>query len=799
MGLNNNNNISRDNASKTGALSELLRKKLPVQFVLLFLLSLLVGLIASARFSGTVDEYQLGQYTTSNIRAPYPFSIVDDQATKEKRLEAAKNVIPVADYIPDITKTIRKRLTRSFVPFQTLADEALGKASPPPEKLVGLSKKKKEALEKQYQKEAEEYYQSNLRLKLEDFNQEIQLKLTDAQIALLKKINFDASFVDGMSKLIEAAYAKPIATDIVEIRKVVLGEKNDEQGPGKLLLLDKGTNKEQIIDDLTKLQTLQEAQEFTGKNYKNLLPTLSSAVQALALEIVRAQLRPNVTFNEETTRERRVAAADAVIPVSYTYAKNQLIVGEGEEVTREKKLVLRYLNSQSRHGRFFVSWIGTSCLIYLLVVLGFGLADANIKKFKLENRDFIFLAVTLVGTVLVFRFWLYVVNGIVDKSPELPELALVLVFPVAFAAMLTRYMMSFEVAIIQAICVAVVLGLIAQPPLPFAVHTFITGLVAAHFAGKVRRRASLLKAGVFTGLASMGGAAFIMMIEQMGLGFLALEVLVGAFVGGLLAGFAVIAISPLFEWIFGYLTHIKLLEMANYENPLLNQIIIKTPGTFQHSVAIGSLAEAAAEYIGIDPLLIRVGALYHDAGKSENPQFFIENQSGFNPHDELPPDESVAIIRNHVLDGLKLVRKYRMGKWMERFVTEHHGTGEIRYFLDRAEKMGMNPKVEDYSYPGPKPQTKSTGILMIADQIEATTRSLDEKTPEAVKGVISKTIERIKASGQLDECPLSLKDLTKIQEAFVNVLTGQYHPRVAYPKRGTERKTAESRKIHLAK
>jgi putative nucleotidyltransferase with HDIG domain len=209
--------------------------------------------------------------------------------------------------------------------------------------------------------------------------------------------------------------------------------------------------------------------------------------------------------------------------------------------------------------------------------------------------------------------------------------------------------------------------------------------------------------------------------------------------------------------------------------------MVETPGTFQHSLALSILADAAARAVGANALLARVGALYHDVGKTENPWFFVENQSGLNAHELLTPQESARVIRAHVTDGVRLVREHGLGERIADFVREHHGTTPIRYFLEEARERGDVVNEDDFRYQGPPPRSRETAILMIADQVEATARAMAGGTDEEYRAMVRRTMDRIRQQGQLDQCPLTLHDLSAVEEALAQVLMGMHHQRIEYP------------------
>jgi putative nucleotidyltransferase with HDIG domain len=270
------------------------------------------------------------------------------------------------------------------------------------------------------------------------------------------------------------------------------------------------------------------------------------------------------------------------------------------------------------------------------------------------------------------------------------------------------------------------------------------------------------------------------------------------FLGGVVAAGVVLGTLPLVEWIFGYTTNIKLLEMANLNHPLLKKMILEAPGTYHHSVIVSTMAEAAARSVNANPLLARVSAYYHDIGKINKPLYFVENQgSEENKHEKLAPSMSGLILISHVKDGLELAREHKLGKKISSIIQQHHGTGLISFFYQKA-KDQENPQMQqvderDYRYHGPKPQTKEAGLVLLADAVEAASRTLQQPTSARLQGLVQRMINNIFTDGQLDECELTLKDLHQIAKSFNTILTGIYHHRVEYPAPAAKETTAKKR------
>jgi hypothetical protein len=262
--------------------------------------------------------------------------------------------------------------------------------------------------------------------------------------------------------------------------------------------------------------------------------------------------------------------------------------------------------------------------------------------------------------------------------------------------------------------------------------------------------------------------------------------LVMGFGGGLLSSVLVLGLAPIIEGLFGYTTDIKLLELANLENPLLKDLTLQAPGTYHHSVIVGSLVEAAAKSVSANPLLSRVSAYYHDIGKLKKPLYFIENAGGTeNKHDHLSPSMSSLVLISHAKDGAELARENHLGERITRIIQQHHGTSLISFFYQRAKEQ-ENPEMSllnesDFRYPGPKPQTKEAGLVMLADAVEAASRTLTDPAPAQIKGLVQRIIQSIFLDGQLEECELTLKNLHSIEESFTRILTAIFHRRVEYP------------------
>jgi putative nucleotidyltransferase with HDIG domain len=392
----------------------------------------------------------------------------------------------------------------------------------------------------------------------------------------------------------------------------------------------------------------------------------------------------------------------------------------------------------------------------------------------------------LLGIIALLKLFQLITDILGGEFLSIPSSSYLYLFPIACGAMLVRIVINSEVAIIFATLASYFSASLMGNQLFYFIFTFVGSVVGAHKVARCEQRTILIKAGL-----TVGGINLLMILSynlisgnpfKMAL----LSDLIMGFFGGPLASVLVLGIAPIIEGLFGYTTDIKLLELANMDHPILKDLILQAPGTYHHSIIVGSLVEAAAKSIAANPLLARVSAYYHDIGKLKKPLYFIENSGGAeNKHDHLAPTMSSLILTSHVKDGVELARENRLGERIAHIIQQHHGTSLISYFYQKA-KEKENPEMEslseeDFRYPGPRPQTKEAGIVMLADAVEAASRTLSEPTPSRIKGLVQRIINNIFLDGQLEECELTLKDLQKIEESFNRILTAIFHQRIDYP------------------
>jgi putative nucleotidyltransferase with HDIG domain len=442
--------------------------------------------------------------------------------------------------------------------------------------------------------------------------------------------------------------------------------------------------------------------------------------------------------------------------------------------------------------------LGTSLLVILLLAMLFEFATGNIRKFSPDDKDLLCLTLLLVGMLAVTKVSLAVFPIIGNVLPEIPPSAYVYGIGIAGGAMLVRIVLNSETALAFSVVASMFAGWLMDNSFFFSVYFFIGSVVGAHSVGYCEDRGTLVKAGAKVGLVNV---LTILCQNLIGHQWVLSEVgfnLLFGFLGGVVAALVVLGILPIVEWVFGYTTNIKLLELANLNHPLLKKMILEAPGTYHHSIIVSTLAETAARSVNANPLLARVSAYYHDIGKINKPLYFVENQGRHeNKHDKLAPSMSSLILVSHVKEGLELAREYRLGRRISNIIQQHHGTNLISFFYQKA-KDREDPQMEQvqegaYRYHGPKPQTKEAGLVLLADAVEAASRTLLQPTPAHLQGLVQKIINSIFTDGQLNECELTLKDLHRIAKSFNPILAGIHHHRVEYPAPAAKNNTGKKK------
>jgi putative nucleotidyltransferase with HDIG domain len=519
-------------------------------------------------------------------------------------------------------------------------------------------------------------------------------------------------------------------------------------------------------------------------------PDLTERQAALVEDWVAAFIVPNSFPNPQATDEARASAREAVEPVYITLEEGETIVREGEITSRvawEALVKLGLLQPRVEWTDIAARVLFASLLVF---ILGLYLTILH-PSFWANWRDMLLLGVLSVLAVLVAKLMIpgHVVLGYL--------------FPLATTSMLLTALVDAEIALVITAILSPIIGLIAGGSLEFAVYCFAGGVASSLRLWKIERLNAFLWAGVYGALCNLSVVLVFRALEQD-------HDLLGAFqIAGASVANAVLAMSLtlggffLFSNVLHITTSLQLLELGRPTHPLLSELLLKAPGTYHHSLMVGNMAEQAAQAVGANPLLARVGAYYHDIGKMLRPYFFAENQTdGENPHDRLDPETSAQIITSHVKDGMQLAKKYGLPKEIQDFIPQHHGTAVSSYFYHQACAQGEGSEQADekrFRYPGPRPHSREAAILMLADETEAASRANRPRSVEEIEKLIDALIRSRVDDGQLDDSDLTLRDLQKVRDTFSSVLQGIYHPRIKYPEDSLEEEDEQERVTHRAK
>jgi putative nucleotidyltransferase with HDIG domain len=505
---------------------------------------------------------------------------------------------------------------------------------------------------------------------------------------------------------------------------------------------------------------------------------------SLAYKIAVMHVAPNMKFSEESTAQSTATAVDAIPRTIGFVQENERIVSKHERITPEIRLKLESLRrvkvERGPASDSALQLFGTA--LHASIVVGLYAIYLSLFRKRIFGNN---RRLALIALLIVMEGFFAYMSRELDVTTPIEYLIVV-----PAASMLLTIIFDSRVGFYGTVIIAFVVAGIRGNDYSIALASLVAGALSVYSVRDMKNRTQLFRS---LGFIFVGYAASIISLglERYEPLSVILEQLTFALVNAIVSPVLTYGLLIFMERVFKVTTDLTLMELAHFNHPLLRMLAEKTPGTYHHSMTIASLAEAAATAVGANEVLVRVGAYFHDIGKVEKPTYFVENQKGSRSrHDKLSPRMSSLIIAAHVKDGIALAREYKLPEEVIDFIPMHHGTTRIDYFYSKALKLAENSEDEtkldeinesDYRYPGPKPQSKETGIMMLADAVEATARTIDDPTPQRISDAIDELVKRRLDEGELNECPLTLTDLTKIKAAFLSVLVGIYHTRVRYP------------------
>ncbi len=716
------------------------------------LLSLTITLLITNPFWRTTigDQYEVGDIARENLRSPADISVVDQEATDALRNNTSSIIQPIFRY----QGSLSDQSVQSF----------------------------RSAWENLQRKNANSENNQNSKTNANSPNSP---KWSGAGDPNLGKVFAARKFSDNELEAVTRVLRQNASG-------LIYDDKDREFLQGDIQQIDRqNPNQQSIVSNplgsMTSLSVARRNLENDLTEIRSLSPEEIKAFSASLKPLIEA----NIIYDSDATNTAKQKVISEIQPITITLKRGQNIADEGDIITPEILGEINAVKSYSTSTRNINRFLGLLALISALFWVAWKFIQHRgvVSNLVLsEERLFaLFGFIVLMQTILMSIFF-----RIADftaaqniRAPLNDPSIWAFAIPFAFGSLLMTLLADRRVAIFTGLFVSLIAGLLAPRSLEFVLYAAIASAVAVYGIGRYRSRQSVTTAGILVGLASAATAVALLGYTQQP--FILNTVLLSIACGlgsGIVTAAVTAVFLPICENFFGILTDVKLLELSNADLPVLGQLALRAPGTNQHSHAVGQLSEEGCRVVGANGLLARIGALYHDIGKTAAPEHFVENQHGINPHDRLKPSQSAKIIISHVTYGVKMSKELGLPPKIIDFISQHHGTRTLHYFLKKAQDEAYDDNEvdeNDFRYPGPKPQFKEAAIMMIADSCEAAARSLSEPTPENIRFIVTKIIDAILADDQLDECDLTLRELTLIRESMIKSLVAIYHSRVDYP------------------
>jgi hypothetical protein len=745
-------------------------KKLPLQFspssqlikdpsfqklLILIVLSSLMTFLLIPPFYFSPFKYTVGMSLETDIRADHDFLVEDKVSTERIKLESYHAIGPVFDYDRDRPASLGIKLAKAFAGVE----------------------------ENYYSTGSAQKITPNIPLKPEisdtikkEFEQIAGVSLSDKELEILNRNEFDFTMCNNIVQLLYSAYK----TDLIGHEEFLRINKQYKN----IIVRDTKTKKEEERNNLISILDINDLETQLDKPSQIIYGKDNEDLRNTAISIILKLARPNLTFNKNLTEKHRNSILDQIKPVFYKVKKNELIARAGEPLTENEIMKIEALFS-SDEGGFLKRTIGIFLTTLLLIILFHQIFRSLVKNREDLIKDIIFISFVLLIQTILIKAGIFISESISQAFPFLLPEMIYFALPFAVSTLLTAVFLHRYISFVYAIFSSILITFLFSSKLPMFLFSFLGSAISAYHITYFKQRSAFFKSGLITAAVNAIVIVCISLLTgNVEISNMLIRIMMGI-AGGLLSGMIVAGITPIFESLFSYTTDIKLLELSNLNQPLLQRLILEAPGTYHHSIIVSTMVEAAAESIKANSLLAKVSAYYHDIGKLNKPLYFIENQQGWkNKHDKLSPKMSSLVIISHVKDGCELAQKYKLGKSITDIIRQHHGMGIVGYFYEKAQN-DKDPSIRsipesDFRYPGPKPQTKEAGLVLLGDVIEASSRTLSDPTPSRIRNLVQNRVKQIFMDGQLDECELTIHDVNNISESFVRTLTGIFHQRIEY-------------------
>jgi cyclic-di-AMP phosphodiesterase PgpH len=714
-----------------------------------------ISILTSYKPSLSLPALEEGEIASINVVAPADMTIEDTETTEKRKKEAAEAVLPVYTLDENTFLNTEEKIRDFFNSGRALIEK-------------GVTNTRIENLKKEM---AEKY----------------GLDISLTTIRSLIQESFSSELEENLLNLIR----KYSEIGIITSKNLFT---HNEQEKGFNLITSTGKEKTVQTSEILDLESCKEklsgeiSRIETSSRKKSLLESLSHLF-----------VKENITYNPIETELRKVSARSNVETVFYNIKKGKVLLRRGDEAKKDDLRQIKAINQNlSNKPNWLTNFLG-SFLLFGILFLALLAYFNNLKNKEGFLNKYIMTGIIVLLSLVIYKLSILLVQ-LISQSSNVPMMeysqSLNFALPFQMGSILFTYLLGIHMGIIFTLLNGIVVGHLFKANFSLLVFTLVGG-IAGVFGTKryVKSMISAFKAGVFL-VAPINCVILIifhLLRESMGpISLISSEIIMGI-LGGVLSGALAFLFIPIFENTFGILTQSKLNDLINSDLPIFRKMAMQAPGTYHHSLIVASLAENAAEEINVNPLLVRAGAMYHDIGKTKRPEYFIENRTRkSNRHEELKPSMSSLVIINHVKEGVEKACQLKLPKKIKEIIAQHHGDSLMRFFYEKA-KEEYDPEMhkvgeESYRYAGPKPKSKEAALVMLADSIEAGSRSIEKPTEDNLKRFINDIFNNYLLDGQLDHCGLSLKELKIIASSFLSTLDNVYHPRIEYPGFNFEKK-----------
>ena len=758
-----NKQLATDIEKSKKSISRLLVSSNYMRWVILVGVAVIFTTILYPSLVITEHSYQLGDVADRNIKASRDFFVEDESATEANRKIATEKILTVYDYDTILSSKLTTTVQQAFADLRAVFEDEMQSQDIE-------DAENKDSVHKQI------WERKN------SFEEKIGISVSNGAYKILENEKFSID----ISYLISRILIQIMGNGVVINKEIFL--KEADKG---ILIRDVGTETSRVVNNLKQYYGLDQAKTMVRIVGQPILKGLDYTLINLVVDFAQRLIQPNITLNRSATEELKKTTAAEIKPVLYKIKAGEMLLREGERVTEEQILKLKTLHSQIKNKRIFASSIGGAMLLLCLLIIIYVIhRDPKTRKILNDNKNLLFIASMLIIFIFIARISSSLSDAFTQNASfSIFSSSVIYGIPLAAGAMTISLFIGLDIAVSFAMVVALCTAIIFHNRVEIFIYFLLNGSMAAYWIRHCRERKVFIKAGIKLGILNLilVTAVDLYIAKFSGPGLL-YDCAFAFIAGGVGSGVVAAGIAPFVELAFNYTSDIKLLELANLESPILRRLMIEAPGTYHHSVIVGSMVEAAASAVGANPLLAKVCGYYHDIGKINKPLYFIENQkNGKNRHDKLAPSMSSLILISHVKEGVETARENKLGQAIIDTIQQHHGTSLISYFYEKAKKIkGADAvNIDNFVYPGPRPQTMEAGLVMLADVIEAASRVLDNPTPSRIQGLVQKLINKIFSDGQLDNCDMTLKDLHNIAKSFIKILNGIYHHRIEYPEKST--------------